>query len=60
MEPLYLGDGVYVSVDSGMLELKASNGVARDDKIIYLEKEVFLALQQYAEKVWPDLKDNVS
>jgi hypothetical protein len=49
----YLGDGVYVELDNGMLKLTTEDGI-RTTNAIYLEAEVFEALIAYAEKLGPD------
>lgn len=45
-DKLYLGDGVYVDVERGMIKLTTSDGV-RDTNTIYLEVEVWGALERY-------------
>ena len=42
----YLGDGVYVDVENGMLKLTTENGVEADN-VIYLEPQVYESLIQY-------------
>lgn len=42
----YLGDGVYVQVQDGMLRLTTSDGIATTQEI-WLEPEVFIRLQEY-------------
>ena len=49
MKKAYLGDGVYVEVENGMLKLSTSNGES-DTNTIYLEREVFNNLVFYAEE----------
>jgi hypothetical protein len=49
MTKRYLGDGVYVEVDRGMLKLTAENGIEATDTI-YLDPEVFRALRAYYEE----------
>jgi hypothetical protein len=49
MTKRYLGDGVYVAVERGMLKLTAENGIEATDTI-YLEPEVFRALRVYYEE----------
>ena len=46
----YLGDGVYVCVEGGMLKLTAENGIVATDTI-YLEQEVYEALVAYYNRV---------
>ena len=48
MTKQYIGDGVYVEVDRGMLKLTTSRG-GLPDSIICLEKPVFSALADYAK-----------
>ena len=51
MTKQYIGDGVYVEVERGMLKLTAhrgSSGLVTPDTI-YLEKPVFAALVDYAK-----------
>lgn len=45
----YLGDGVYVCKEDGMLKLTTENGVEVTNTI-YLEVPVFLALVRYAKR----------
>ena len=45
----YLGDSVYVEVESGMLKLTTSNGEG-DLEMIYLEVEVYEALVAFYEE----------
>ena len=48
MEPTdYLGDGVYVVLQNGMIELRA-NDLDNPTAIIYLERNVLQALIQFA------------
>ena len=42
----YLGDGVYVDSEKGMLKLTAENGISATDTI-WLEPEVYAALVKY-------------
>lgn len=46
----YLGDGVYVEVENGMLKLTTEDGV-NVSNIIYLENVVFQGLVRYYEKL---------
>jgi hypothetical protein len=48
-EEVYLGDGLYASFDGDMLKLRAprENG----DHVIYLEPEIYAALQRFV--AWP-------
>ena len=46
----YLGDGVYVEIDRGMLKLTAENGIFSTDTI-YLEPQVYEALIRYVERI---------
>lgn len=48
IEKRYLGDGVYATVENGMIRL-ATEAPAGHPNIIYLEPEVMQALQQYYE-----------
>lgn len=42
MNKKYLGDGVYVSIDRGMVRLSTEDGI-RTTNVIYLEEEVLNA-----------------
>lgn len=46
----YIGDGAYVEFDGFGLVLTAENGIAATDRI-YLEPDVYAALQAYATRV---------
>ena len=48
----YLGDGVYAEFDQdrGQIVLTAENGIEATDTI-YLEAEVYAALQRFVEKI---------
>lgn len=46
----YLGDGVYVCVENGMLKLTAENGITASDTI-FLEPEVYEALVNFWNRV---------
>lgn len=46
----YLGDGVYVQIDRGMLKLTAEDGIRATDTI-YLEGFVFNQLVRYVENI---------
>lgn len=44
----YLGDSVYAEFEDGMIKLSTWNGYPDDPRnVIYLEEEVYLALQLY-------------
>lgn len=45
----YIGDSVYVEIDSGMLKLTTENEVRVSDEI-FLELHVYLNLVNYANK----------
>lgn len=47
---MYLGDGVYVDVERGMLKLTTENGISTTNTI-YLEPEVYEALVQYVARL---------
>lgn len=47
-EKHYIGDGVYVAIERGMIRLTAEDGVSVRD-VIYLEPEVWRALKLYVE-----------
>ena len=49
MNKEYLGDGVYVETEHGMLKLTAEAGYGATDTI-YLEPEVFAALVEYVAR----------
>ncbi len=46
MKKEYIGDGVYVTVERGMILLTTQSGDGRDNEI-YLEPEVYEALVKY-------------
>jgi len=46
----YLGDGVYVSLENGMLKLTTENGISVQNTI-YLEPSVYTALVNYEKKL---------
>ena len=49
---IYLGDGVYAEHDpANMIRLWTSDGF-RETNEIFLEPEVWLALQRYVQKIW--------
>lgn len=45
----YLGDGVYVAVENGMLKLTTEVGLPEPTNVIFLEPEVFVNLKRYYE-----------
>jgi hypothetical protein len=45
----YLGDSVYVEIESGMVKLTTENGMGPNNTI-YLELEVYEALVAYVKK----------
>ena len=47
-EPVYLGDGLYAQFDGFQIELYASNGVMKTNKV-YLEPSVLNAFLRYVE-----------
>lgn len=52
MERRYLGDGVYVEIERGMLKLTTEEGGPHPSNAIYLEPEVYIALTKfYSEAV---------
>lgn len=50
MEKEYLGDGLYVTIENGMLKLTSENGVAVLNTV-YLEMPVFKALVDYVQRI---------
>ena len=50
IEKTYLGDGVYVEIERGMIKLTSENGYEVLNTI-YLEPEVFNALTVYEQRV---------
>ena len=50
IEKEYLGDGVYLSVDCGMIKLTAENGIIATDTI-YLEPFVYESLQRIVQRL---------
>jgi hypothetical protein len=54
MNPVYLGDGVYVAIERGMARLMTgSHLVAEAENVIYLEPEVISALELFIKR-WKD------
>jgi hypothetical protein len=45
----YIGDGVYASLDNGMIKLRTPRG--HGDDVIYLEPEVFIELLRFARSI---------
>ena len=59
MRKEYLGDGVYAEFETRMIKLTTEDGI-RATNCIYLEPEVYRALERYAEQIWrksPDQKE---
>lgn len=52
MNKQYLGDSVYVEIESGMFKLTTENGFGPTNTI-YLEPEVYAALVEYANSPAP-------
>jgi len=48
---VYLGDGLYASGEIDTIKLRAPQWEKGNNEVIYLEKEVFIALVMYANKV---------
>ena len=48
----YLGDGVYVTIENGMIKLTAENGLRATDTI-YLEREVMAMLVAWCQRHAP-------
>lgn len=48
-QPRYLGDGVYVTTDRGMVKLYTSDGLS-ETNVVYLEPEVLRAFLRWAEE----------
>lgn len=46
----YLGDGVYVSIECGMIKLTTSDGIRQTNEI-FLEHEVYEALIKYVNRI---------
>lgn len=44
----YIGDGVYASLDGGMIKLRTERGGR--DEVIWLEPEVYAALRRFVEQ----------
>lgn len=51
MPKAYLGDSVYVDVQDGMLKLTTENGIGDASNTIYLEPEVYAALELYMKRL---------
>lgn len=47
---VYLGDGVYVQVENGMLKLTTENGIEVTNTV-FLEPEVWAALMHYVRTI---------
>jgi len=52
-EPVYLGDGLYAEFDGYQIEVYASNGVGKSDRV-YFERAVAAAFIAYVKQVMPD------
>lgn len=50
----YLGDGVYVAIDRGMIRLTTENGITETNKI-FLEGPVIAQLLRYMTKLGIDI-----
>lgn len=49
----YIGDGVYAAADEfGGIWLTTEDGISVTNRI-YLEPQVYAALERYAARVWP-------
>jgi len=48
---VYLGDGLYASIELGVIKLRAPGWKEEDNQVVYLEKETFVALLRYANSV---------
>lgn len=46
----YLGDGVYVDLERGMIKLTTENGIETTNEI-FLEPEVYQALVRFVERM---------
>jgi endo-beta-N-acetylglucosaminidase D len=46
----YLGDGVYVEMEGGMIKLTTENGICVTNTI-YLEPDVYMALVDYVKRL---------
>ena len=53
----YIGDGVYVALDSGMIRLTTENGYEATNTI-YLELEVWRALKAWVEDLEKRLNES--
>jgi hypothetical protein len=49
-EETYLGDGLYASLEGGMIKLRAPHG-GLSDHVVYLEPDVYTALREFARKI---------
>lgn len=49
-EETYLGDGLYASLENGMIKLRAPRGDLKDH-VVYLEPDVYGALREFARKI---------
>lgn len=50
-QPHYLGDSIYVEIESGMIKLTTNNGYPDDPRnVIYLDPATYRALRDYAER----------
>lgn len=46
----YLGDGVYVTIEVGMIKLTTSNGI-RDTNTIYMEPKVLALFREWCDRL---------
>ena len=51
MQKRYLGDSVYAFAENGMIQVYTDNGYGPQN-VIFLEREVFLALVSYGHAFW--------
>jgi hypothetical protein len=47
----YIGDGVYVEMDEGMLKVTTEDGHGEEMNTIYFEPEVYHALIRFGDRV---------
>jgi hypothetical protein len=56
MEEVYLGDGLYVSVEGGMFKLRAPRGPG--DHVVYLDIDLVTEFFRYVRKIAPNIDLN--
>lgn len=55
MEPVYLGDGLYMDYDGYQVRLYASNGIETTNEV-FLEPTVIINFLKYIPNLFPKIK----